>query len=93
MCLIRSNEYGVRGFLGADELHGGPSDQHLEALAGKDTIAPGRGRDLVDAGSGDDRIYARDRWRDTIRCGSGNDVVLADSFDRVGPSCEAIRRG
>lgn len=91
-CLIRSGEAFVKGYSTADDLRGGPFGQDLLALGGNDTIAPGGGRDDVEAGAGNDRVYARDGRQDTIRCGTGKDVVVADRIDRVGPSCETIRR-
>jgi len=47
--------------------------------------------DWVLAGSGDDRINARDGNADIVQCGAGSDVAVVDEFDRVG-DCEVVRR-
>jgi hypothetical protein len=49
-------------------------------------------RDTVRAGSGSDRIDARDGdGDDRIGCGSGRDTVNADAGDKVDRSCERVR--
>jgi hypothetical protein len=47
---------------------------------------------MLDAGTGNDRIAARDGTRDTIRCGPGRDTVVADRKDVVAWNCERVRR-
>ncbi|MEX2196837.1 MAG: DUF4430 domain-containing protein [Thermoleophilaceae bacterium] len=48
--------------------------------------------DRILARGGDDRIDVRGGGRDIVDCGSGDDVVHADRDDRVGRSCERVRR-
>jgi hypothetical protein len=70
------------------------------AGAGNDRITGGAGRDKIDVGAGCNRasggagrdvIRARNRRHDRIACGSGRAKVVADTADRVGGDCEAVR--
>jgi hypothetical protein len=47
--------------------------------------------DLLDGGSGNDRIDAADRVREVVRCGPGRDAVRADLADRL-VGCERVSR-
>lgn len=51
-----------------------------------------RGHHHLVGGITDDTIDARNGVRDTIVCGAGYDRVLADRIDRVGKSCENVKR-
>ena len=59
---------------------------------GRDLIHPLGGRDLVEAGSGNDSVYAVDGYLDRITCGKGRDLVRADVEDKVARDCERIVR-
>ena len=50
-----------------------------------------RGRDLVIARGGNDRIRVRGGGRDRVRCGGGHDIVIAGPSDRV-RDCEVVMR-
>lgn len=56
-----------------------------------------RGRDVITAGRGNDRIDVRGGGRDFLRCGPGRDRVRASGDDRVLGDCEIVngkrRRG
>ena len=43
---------------------------------GRDLIYPLAGKDVVDAGNGNDIVYAVDGYLDRITCGRGRDLVL-----------------
>jgi len=87
---------------GNDVIEGGQDVDKIVAGAGDDTIFPGDGDELrpagvavgasadkaVDAGPGNDRIYAVGGGADTIDCGDGIDVVDYDGADVVGKDCE-----
>ena len=65
---------------------------------GNDVIYPGEGPDIVLAGAGNDKIYARDTGSlDSIDCGGGFDKVeTIDRDDRTLDNCERTpgpRRG
>jgi hypothetical protein len=62
----------------------------VKALGGDDCVEPGKGRDRVHGGDGQDQIDARDSHRDRILCGRGEDVVFADPEDRT-EDCERVR--
>jgi Ca2+-binding RTX toxin-like protein len=55
-------------------------------------LTGGKGRDTLDGGPGNDRIFAVDGAVDTVRCGSGKDVVTADRVDKVARDCETVHR-
>jgi hypothetical protein len=59
---------------------------------GRDLIHPGLESDVVEAGNGNDAIFARDRYADRISCGRGRDTVRADRIDRVARDCERVIR-
>ncbi len=61
----------------------------LSTGASADVIDPRGGPDRVTAGSGADRILARDGFADRIECGLGEDTVEADQFDELF-DCEAV---
>jgi uncharacterized delta-60 repeat protein len=91
----------VLGGLGADRLFGGENGDVLDGNGGADRLwgndgadflTGGDGLDLLDGGNGNDRFFARDGKRDRIRCGEGRDTVIADLLDRVGDTCERVRR-
>jgi hypothetical protein len=67
---------------------GGADD--LRAGAGPDVMLPHDGRDLVNAGAGDDRVDVQGGGRDRVNCGPGRDQVAADREDRVRANCEAV---
>lgn len=90
---------------GNDVIDGGPGADKIVAGAGDDTIFPGDGDEVmlaqlpaaapadksVDAGPGNDRIYAIGGGRDTINCGDGKDTVEYDPADTVAADCEVTR--
>jgi hemolysin type calcium-binding protein len=82
----------MRGTSGGDVLKLGRGDDVVHGERGEDRIYLGRGRDEAFAGAGADRIVARDRFRDRIDCGTGLDVAVVDRRDRVGSSCEQVKR-
>jgi Tol biopolymer transport system component len=47
--------------------------------------------DVIDAGSGNDRIHANDGHTDRVNCGPGRDTVWADRTDRL-TDCEIVHR-
>jgi hypothetical protein len=82
-----------------------PSLVRIDAGAGNDTIDAGRlsapmnvtlgpGRDVLQAGSGNDTVVVADGGRDVVDCGPGQDVVdgVVDPDDEVYPSCETAQR-
>jgi Tol biopolymer transport system component len=76
-----------------DRLSGSLLGDTIQTFAGNDEVAPGRGADDVDAGSGNDLIQAAlDGVRDLIRCGSGRDRVIAERRDRIARDCERVTR-
>ncbi len=78
-------------------LWGRGSADNLDGDGGRDTIYTRpkgeSAKDLVDAGPGNDRIYAFNRpaSRDVINCGPGRDRVTADSRD-VRDGCNRVSR-
>lgn len=72
--------FTVAGTDGHNRLSTGESD---------DMIDPRAGPDRVMAGSGADRVLARDGFTDRIECGPGNDSVVVDQFDEP-IDCEAV---
>ncbi len=85
-------EFEAGGARTKDRLIGGGGDDSLVGTAGANRIEPGRGRDEVDAGAGNDRIFARDRSTDAIDCGRGRDRVSLDALDSIGRGCERVSR-
>ena len=73
------------------------SADNLDGDGGRDAIYTGpkdeSARDVVDAGDGNDRVYAFNRpaSKDVISCGPGFDRVTADSRD-VLESCNRVSR-
>jgi hypothetical protein len=57
-----------------------------------DRLRGTRGRDLVIARNGDDRINVRGGGLDRVRCGLGHDVVIAGPRDLVRASCNVVMR-
>jgi hypothetical protein len=57
------------------------------SLEGADVLT----RNVLEGGSGNDTVVARDKAVDTIRCGAGRDTVTADRID-VLTGCEIVRR-
>lgn len=91
----------LEGGAGNDRLSGGPGRNQLKGGADRDTLRGGDegdrldgggGPDRVIGGAGGDRVLARDKARDRIDCGKGRDTVVADRKDRVGRSCERVKR-
>jgi hemolysin type calcium-binding protein len=82
----------IDGNRGADRIDSQGGEDRVRGSRGPDTINLGAGRDSVGAGRGNDTIRARDGARDRIGCGRGLDRVFADRRDRVGGTCERVRR-
>ena len=87
----------LTGHAGDDVLIGLRSADNLDGDGGRDTIYTGpkgeSAREVVDAGDGNDRVYAFNRpaSKDVISCGPGIDRVTADSRD-VLDSCNRLSR-
>ena len=47
---------------------------------------------MLNGGTGNDTLFARDGQRDLVLCGPGRDVAYVDRKDKVS-GCEVIRRG
>jgi Ca2+-binding RTX toxin-like protein len=62
----------------------------LIVTAGRGLITGGDGWDIIEGGPLDDVIDARDGSPDTVICNGGNDTVVADTLDRISPSCENV---
>jgi hypothetical protein len=82
-----------------------PSVVRIDAGAGNDAIDAGRlstpmnvtlgpGRDVLQAGKGNDTVVVADGQRDVVDCGPGQDVVagVVDPNDDIYPSCETAQR-
>ena len=83
----------VTGAAGGAPIRGTTKGELLPGTKNADLIIPGRGKDVVDALDGDDRIVAQyDGAVDTVSCGAGRDVVNADRADRVARDCEVVGR-
>jgi len=52
----------------------------------------GGGGDVIRAGAGNDRVYARNGRRDFVDCGPGRDTAWVDKSDVV-RNCEIVHRG
>ena len=87
----------LTGHAGDDVLWGRGSADNLDGDSGRDTIYTGPkgafAKDVVDAGAGNDRVYAFNRpaSRDVVNCGSGVDRVTVDSRD-VLDGCNRVSR-
>ena len=85
------------GHAGDDVLWGRGSADNLDGDGGRDTIYTGpkgeSAKDVVDAGDGNDRVYAFNRpaSRDIVNCGRGFDRVTADARD-VLEGCNRVSR-
>jgi len=64
-----------------------PGDMAVSAAGGNDTLIGTSQADLLDGGSGDDVINARDGIADVVRCGYGDDTATLDAVDQVS-GCE-----
>lgn len=66
--------------------------QQIVGSTGPDRIPGTPGPDRIEARAGADRVNVRGGGPDVVACGTGRDVALIDAADRVGSSCEVIRR-
>lgn len=64
-----------------------PGDLFVSAGSGNDTLIGTAHADLLDGGTGDDVIDARDGIADVVRCGAGDDTATLDAVDQVS-GCE-----
>lgn len=81
------------GFASAATITGTDRPERLRGTRAADLLLGRGGRDVVDAGRGNDRVAVQyDFARDTVRCGLGRDVVTADRVDRVQRDCEVVSR-
>jgi RTX calcium-binding nonapeptide repeat (4 copies)/WD40-like Beta Propeller Repeat len=74
---------------------GGKNDRPLlpcRGTAGSDTITGSTEPDHILAAGGNDTIDVRGGGIDSVDCGPGHDHVLADKHDRIGRSCEYVKR-
>jgi hypothetical protein len=78
----------VVGGAGADTVSAGA--RNLDALhrATFERLTFGPTGSFVMAGTGNDRVFARNGRADRVRCGPGRDWVIADDLDRVAADCE-----
>ena len=87
----------LTGHAGDDVLIGLRSADNLDGDGGRDTIYTGpkgeSANDVVDAGDGNDRVYAFNRpaSRDIVNCGRGFDRVTADARDLL-EGCNRVSR-
>ena len=83
------NDLLIADFLGGQRIYGDSGDDRIQHGHDKGAGEP----QLLDGGSGDDRIRARDEFaiRDTVRCGRGSDTAIVDRRDRVS-GCERVLR-
>lgn len=79
----------LSGFNSVITVAGTDGHNTLSTGASADVIDPRAGPDLVTAGSGADRILARDGFADRIECGPDVDTVEADQFDEP-YDCETV---
>ena len=84
--LSRCPDARGEGFVGTDDADA------IRATGGPDSIRPRGGRDTVAARGGADSVAVRGGGRDRVNCGPGRDRVRADREDRVGDSCEVVKR-
>jgi hypothetical protein len=74
----------------------GGGDDVMEAsrLSTPLSVTLGPGKDLLEAGKGNDHVVVADGERDVVDCGPGNDVVdgVVDPNDEIYPSCESAQR-
>src|SRR5215212_9065058 len=84
----RGGDDYIRALAGDDLLFGGAGDDVVRGGNGR--IYPGEGPDIVLAGAGNDKIYARDTDSlDSIDCGGGFDKVeTIHRDDRTLENCE-----
>jgi Ca2+-binding RTX toxin-like protein len=84
----------LKGDNGPDRLIGGPQDDVLRGLGGRDFLNGKGDSDRMFGGRGADTIVARDGERDLVNCGRGRDTVRADADneDRIANNCEVVRR-
>ena len=84
----------IRGGSGQDRIQAGVGSGRISGGPGADSIrmrADGHGTYKIDAGSGNDTIYARGGASHArITCGPGHDVVHVDAHDRVSRDCEKV---
>jgi Ca2+-binding RTX toxin-like protein len=92
----RGGETYIDGGDGNDYLQGGgaTATNHIVGGAGADTIRlTGRGPNEVDAGDGDDIVYAYNKHRVVIVCGPGKDFVKIGHNRKVRTrGCEKVSR-
>jgi arylsulfatase A-like enzyme len=62
---------------------GGPTDDRIRGT---------RWFDVLCAGAGNDRVWARDAQRDLVYCGPGRDRAYVDAADEMDGSCEIVQR-
>ncbi len=75
---------------GKNTYTGGPNGDAIYANVDE---ANGGAKEVINAGAGNDSIYADEGLPDQIKCGDGNDTVLADypdSVDSVSADCETV---
>ncbi len=74
---------GLRGSNFADVIAGLDGNDKINALGSNDRICAGKGRDTINV---------RGLGLDRVSCGPGDDLVRASRTDRVGSSCEVVKR-
>jgi hypothetical protein len=62
----------------------------LTVTGGRGDLTGGEGTDVLEGGTLDDIMRARDGSPDTILCGAGTDTVEADTLDVVSTTCENV---
>jgi hypothetical protein len=69
--------------------------QHGKTITGSDfgeEIRGTLGLDQINARGENDLVLARDGFRDRVVCGAGDDTAKVDRRDKVGRSCEHVKR-
>jgi hypothetical protein len=69
--------------------------QHGKTITGSDfgeAIQGTLGFDRINGRGENDRVLARDGFRDKVACGAGDDTAKVDRRDKVGRSCEHVKR-
>lgn len=83
----------LTGAAGGATIRGTTKGELVPGTKKADLIIPGRGKDVVDAIDGNDRIAVQyDGAVDTVSCGAGRDLVNGDLADRIARDCEVVGR-
>ena len=84
---------GAFGGFSADLLVGNVADGFLVGFEGADRLLDNGGKDLLDAGAGEDQLDSTDASADDVVCGEGADRVWRDTRDTPDDDCEFVQAG